>query len=253
MDSHTPPRPAAAGAPALRAPLGRPPSACGPSGSSRPALRGTARAPMLRAYGRGQKRRGAAMGPRRFLLFPCSAPPWGLRAEIKGMALMNLGPTTPALPVRPCLAGVGAAAAGRRRAPNTLSGHPKTVRGTPPPCTTPAGAAARLKCTAASGRPCPVPAGAAITPRGPWSARCGGGAPPPHKSRFGAPSGGRAACRPRISNAPPEFRRLRAAGGDPLAQSQPQSPRPVRRALVLRCSGRGPACAGRSDKGLWLP
>lgn len=58
-------RPAAAGAPALRAPLGRPPDACGPSGSSRPALRGTARAPMLRAIVCGRFRRGATKGPRR--------------------------------------------------------------------------------------------------------------------------------------------------------------------------------------------
>ena len=175
---------------------------------------------MLRAIVCGKNRRGPLLaGDRRAPPISC-CPVLGRTTrpatrDAKGMALMNLGPTTPALPVRPCLAGVGAAAAGRRRAPNTLSGHPKTVRGTPPPCTTPAGAAARLKCTAAGGRPCPVPAGAAITPRGPWSARCGGGAPPPHKSRFGAPSGGRAACRPRISNAPPEFRRLRAAGVKP--------------------------------------
>lgn len=158
-------RPAAAGAPALRAPLGRPPGAYGPSGSSRPALRGTARAPMLRAIVCGQNRRGPLLAGDRRAPPISGCPVLGRTTrpatrDAKGMILMNLGPTRPALASAPALRGSARRPRPWRRGPNTLSDHPKTVRGTPPPLSTPAGAAARLKCTAASGRPCPVPAGA---------------------------------------------------------------------------------------------
>lgn len=173
------------------------------------------------------------MGPRCFLLSRPQPRHAACGRDEKGMALNDLAPHSPAPCACPCLAGVGAAVASRRGGPNSFSGHPKTVRGTPPH-RVPRRQRQRQGPSRAAHSAALAPAAGGVV------YRHGCGAPPPHKSRFGAPSGGLAAQGPPVKAPPPRVPPPAGGGRKAPSRSACRSPRD------RRC---GPSRRGDRDAG----